>query len=245
MDSPRRRQIHNPPTERTPLLANPHSDRSLPSQDPAPVVLAHALPNIGPFVAEVRLDDLPKYSIDNLYPPTLRSRPTQIAFSLCALLYLRSYLREASLRGRDVWAQWRQGRRNNAGVQSVDSLLIQVWERFLSEDGCSEDVRDVLWSAYPLYPDSTQSIRGKQFCAPSGLHLLTPSLVVDFLASGEGPTQLLNHPLIHASAVDTWKHGLFEGCDNEGVLSRLLYFLDSTGSPRWAHNIYLSEIYAC
>ena len=57
-------------------------------------------------------------------------------------------------------------------------------------------------------------------------------LVVDFLASGDVPSQLLNHPLIHTSAVDTWNYGLLEGVDNEGILSRLLHSLDRTGTPR-------------
>ncbi len=58
------------------------------------------------------------------------------------------------------------------------------------------------------------------------------SLVVDFLASGDAPAQLLNHPLIHASAVDTWKYGLLEGADHDGILSHLLDFVDRTGTPR-------------
>lgn len=124
--------------------------------------MTDGLPHLGPFVAEMRPEDLPKYTMDSLYPPTLRTRQTRIAFSLCALLYLRSYLHEASLRGRDVWALWRRECRNAASVHAADSLLGQVWERFLTEEGSSEDVRDVLWSAYPLYPDSTQSMRGKQ-----------------------------------------------------------------------------------
>ncbi|KAI1797816.1 hypothetical protein LXA43DRAFT_982166 [Ganoderma leucocontextum] len=220
--SRRRRHMDNTPTERTPLLASSHSNPSVPPQHADAASLTDGLPHVGPFVAEMRPEDLPKYSIDNLYPPTLRSRPTQIAFSLCALLYFRKYLRETSLRGRDVWAQWRQEHLNTAGVQGADSLLVQVWEHFLAEEGSSEDVRDVLWSAYPLYPDSKQLIR-----------------VVDFLASGDVPTQLLNHPLIHGSAVDAWKYGLLEGADNEGILSRLLHFLDSTGTPRALHLIDL------
>ncbi|TBU48415.1 hypothetical protein BD309DRAFT_987343 [Dichomitus squalens] len=166
----------------------------------------------------MRPEDLRKYTLDNLYPPTLRSPSAQTAFSLCALLYFRTYLAEASPRGRDVWAQWRQDHRNATALHDADALVVQVWEHFLEEEGSSEDVKEVLWSEYPLYPHLRRSVR-----------------VFDFLANGDAPAKLLSHPLVHTTAVDAWKYGLFDEAGNEGISSRLLHFLDSNGTPRALH----------
>ena len=155
-----RRDTTTTPTERTPLLAD--SSHTTTPQDASTSSLPDGRPHIGSFVAEVRPEDLRKYTLDSLYPPTLRSRSAQTAFSLCALLYFRTYLCEGSPRGRDIWAQWRQEHRNVTAVHDADALIAQVWEYFLEEEGSSEDVREVLWSEFPLYPDSRRTVRGER-----------------------------------------------------------------------------------
>ena len=112
-------------------------------------------------MAEMRPEDLHKYTVDNLYPPTLHPRPQQTAFALCALLYYRSYLEDTSTRGRDIWVRWRQEERNTTALKQVDALIEQTWTEFLVEEGSPEDVLDVLWTAFPLYPDSWAKIRGE------------------------------------------------------------------------------------
>lgn len=146
------------PNERTPLL--PGSSR-VPRDVPPTPTSTEGLPHIGSFVAEMKPEDLHKYSLDNLYPPALHSRPEQTAFSVSALLYYRSYLRGSSTRGRDIWVQWKQEEQNEAASKEVETLLERVWARFLAEEGSSEELQDVLWTAYPLYPDSRKTVRGE------------------------------------------------------------------------------------
>lgn len=146
------------PTERTPLLAG--SSRSASSRAVRDAPVDPGLPHVGTFVAEMRPEDVHKYTVDDLCPPILHGRSAQTAFGLCALLYYRKYLREAPPARRDIWAQWRQQEQNTVALKGVETLIGQVWEYYFEEEGFPEDVQDVLWTAYPLYPDSPKTVRG-------------------------------------------------------------------------------------
>ncbi|KAI0724494.1 hypothetical protein C8T65DRAFT_626672 [Cerioporus squamosus] len=206
-----RRLESSRPNERTPLLAGSSrsaSARNVSSNSRSPVDAS--LPHVGLFVAGMRPEDLHKYSVDNLYPHTLQSRPAQTSFALCALLYYRRYLREASALRRDIWAQWRQ--------QEVEALTDQVWAWFLEEEGLSEDVQEVLWMTYPLYPDSRQTVR-----------------VFDFLQDAEAPQSLLSHRLIQLCVDHTWIYGRDGSPVDADLWTRMLHFWDSTGVPHVLH----------
>lgn len=150
------RHVRTSPTERTPLLHG--SNRRLRNASPPP---PDDPPHIGSFVAEMRPEDLHKYSIDNLYPPTLHPRSAQMSFALCVLLYYRAYLAEEPPRERDVWVRWRQEQQNTTALKEVDALLEQVWVVLLREEGSSTDLQEVLWTAHLLYLDSHRTTRGE------------------------------------------------------------------------------------
>lgn len=219
------------PTERTPLLrrSTRRTTRNLSPDSPADTP---GLPHIGPFVAEMRPEDVHKYSIDNLYPPTIQSHSSRVAFSLCALLYFRKYLRDTSSQGRDIWVRWRQEQQHTAALQVVDERIEQVWTQFIADDGSPAELSDVLWTTYPIFPDSRKTVRGEYIsCSFSSLH---PYLctVLDFLATGEAPHGFLSHPLVYLSLSDTWKYGRHDGYDDDGPLISLLRFVDNTGTPQ-------------
>ncbi|KAI0757063.1 hypothetical protein C8Q80DRAFT_75694 [Daedaleopsis nitida] len=206
------------PTERTPLL--PGSSRPPRYASPHPT---NNLPHIGSFVAEMRPEDLHKYSIDNLYLPTLHPRSAQISFALCILLYYRAYLGEEPPRERDVWVRWRQEQQNTVALKEVDALLEQVWTSFLREEGSPTDVQEVIWTAYPLYPDSRRTIR-----------------VLDFLSNGDTPEWMRAHSLVQLTLTDAWTYGLDRGRDDDNYWLRLLHFMDYTGTPHVLHILDLS-----
>ena len=146
------------PTERTPLLPSHGSSQNVNRAE------GNDLPHIGVFAANMSLEDLPTYSTENLYPQTLSSRPAQTAFALCVLLFYRkSIAGDKSARGRDVWTQWREKAQHFVGINDLDALALRVWTEFLEDDGTAEDVEEVLWSAYPIEPFSTVTVRGKLF----------------------------------------------------------------------------------
>ncbi|RPD82610.1 RNI-like protein [Lentinus tigrinus ALCF2SS1-7] len=204
------------PTERTPLLAG--SSRTTTARHGSSTSrgspIDPGLPHVGSFVAEMRPEELRKYTVDSLCPPTLQSRSAQTAFALCALLYYGTYLREATTSRRDIWAQWRQQELSTAALKAVEALLDQVWDRFLEEEGLPEDVQEVLWAAYPLYPDSPKTVR-----------------VLDFLVSRDAPQRLLSHRLVQLCLEDTWIYGRHGSPGNDDLWTRSLHFWDSTGVP--------------
>ncbi|KAI0335341.1 RNI-like protein [Cubamyces sp. BRFM 1775] len=213
------------PTERTPLLPSHGSSQSVNRAE------GNALPHIGVFAANMTLEDLPTYSVENLYPQTLSSRPAQTAFALCVLLYYRkSIAGDKSTRGRDVWTQWREKTQHLVGIRDLDTLALRVWTEFLEDDGTAEDVENVLWSAYPIEPSSTVTVR-----------------VVDFLADGDALQDLSRHSLIYLSLLDTWKYGSCRVNGGASASATLLRFLDRCGTPRVLHivDLLMHIIYLC
>ncbi|KAH9898467.1 RNI-like protein [Cubamyces lactineus] len=213
------------PTERTPLLPSHGSSQNGNRAE------GSGLPHIGVFAANITLEDLPTYSIENLYPQTLSSRPAQTASALCVLLFYRkSIAGDKSTRGRDVWTQWREKSQHLVGIRDLDNLALRVWTEFLEDDGSAEDVEEVLWSAYPVEPFSTATVR-----------------VVDFLADGDAPQDLSRHGLVYLSLLDTWKYGSCRANGSTGATATLLRFLDRCGTPRVLHIVdFLMHItYLC
>lgn len=49
-----------------------------------------------------------------------------------------------------------------AAVKEVETLIETVWEKFIGDEGSPEDLSDVLWTAYPIYPDSRRTVRGER-----------------------------------------------------------------------------------
>ncbi len=65
------------------------------------------------------------------------------------------------------------------------------------------------------------------------LHVVQYPAVLDFLASGEAPQQLLVHPLIQLCLAEAWIHGQHDSHEDESAtLSRLFHFIDGTGAPQ-------------
>ena len=154
-----------PPSERTPLLLGSSNRRSqhVHWREATSVSDSEDLPHIGPFVARMRTEDLHKYTLDELCPDTLHSRAQRTAFAICALLYFRAYLKGSTPRGRDIWVQWSQEQEGAVAARDVDALVQRVWAHFVSEEGSPAEVEGVLWTEYPLYPDSRHYVRGKSF----------------------------------------------------------------------------------
>ncbi|KAI0651785.1 RNI-like protein [Trametes meyenii] len=203
-------------TERTPLLP-PHNARvrSPESSDRAEV---NGTPKVGTFAAGISLERLSSYAFDDLHPPelALSSRASRTAFALCVLLYYRKSLSSGSIiHGRDVWTQWHEKNQHATGIRDLDSLAVRVWALALEDQGTAEDVEDVLWSPYPIGDYSTATVR-----------------VIDFLASGDAPEQLMTHPLVEFSLLDTWKYGRNSVRDGDDVISTLRHFFDRCGTPR-------------
>lgn len=217
-------------TERTPLLPSHGSSQNGNRAE------GSGLPHIGVFAANITLEDLPTYSIENLYPQTLSSRPAQTAFALCVLLFYRkSIAGDKSTRGRDVWTQWREKSQHLVGIRDLDNLALRVWTEFLEDDGSAEDVEEVLWSAYPVEPFSTATVRGKRSLVTivrSPCKAIRRQLVVDFLADGDAPQDLSRHGLVYLSLLDTWKYGSCRANGGTGATTTLLRFLDRCGTPR-------------
>ncbi|KAI0778118.1 RNI-like protein [Trametes elegans] len=201
------------PTERTPLL--PHRRRTSASVDHAEV----DAPRICTFAAGITLEHLPTYNVDYLYPRIPTSRPARVSFALCVLLYYRKSIASGvASRGRDVWTQWQDTVQYDAGVRNLDSLIARVWGQFLDDDSTEEEVAEVLWSAHLVDEYSLNTLR-----------------VVDFLACGDVPQDLLSHPLILLSLNDTWKYGRYPNYVEDGIATTLVRFIDSCCTPRVLH----------
>ena len=153
-----------PPSVRTPLLIRAGRRNLSVSQRLSIASEPEELPHIGPFVANMRTEDINKYNIDSLSPIGLQSRAQKTAFAMCSLLYLRTYLQQGSPHGRDIWVRWNHETRGGIAARSVDTLVKQVWEYFVSEEGSPAEVEDVLWTEFPLYPDSQMSTRREFVC---------------------------------------------------------------------------------
>ncbi|KAH9944443.1 RNI-like protein [Epithele typhae] len=201
------------PSERTPLLQG--SPRRGQTTSSLSIDEHEDLPHIGPFVAAMRSEDLPNYTAENLYPPSLYSRSLRASFALCSLMYYRDYLKGHSPRGRNIWVQWTEEKRRTSALQDVDMLLSQVWAQFISEEGSPNELEEVLWAPFLLYPDSKLSVR-----------------LVDFLAAGETPVDLVTHPLIHLSLLDTWRYGRSSRSSDDSISARILHLVDGNGVPR-------------
>ncbi|KAJ3016817.1 hypothetical protein NUW54_g728 [Trametes sanguinea] len=206
-------------TERTPLLgrqspprsAQPTADQSSDGTD--------ARSYVGTFAAELKLDELSSFSVEELYPPNVTTQAARTAFALCALFYYRkSIAGRQTPRGRDVWTQWRETEQHTTAIRNLDSRALQVWAKFLEDENTAHDVAEVLWTAHPVDPDSKSTVR-----------------VVDFLAAGGVPDDLQRHALIYLSLMDTWKYGRQQSRGEGGAVATLLRFIDRCGTPRVLH----------
>ncbi|KAI0374236.1 RNI-like protein [Pilatotrama ljubarskyi] len=216
------------PTERTPLL--PGLSSSTPS-----IVRTESrteeLPEVGTFAARLEPEEFPTYDIDKLYPPALQSRAARTAFALCTLLYYRRLQRSgATTRGRDLWAQWREKLSHS---EDLDNLVARAWSLFLEVPGTTEEIAEVLWSAFPRRADSAQSIR-----------------VMDFIAAGDVPDDFLRHELVNICLLDIWKYGPHDLRGRNGIIATLLSIVDRCGTPRvlyvidlLTYLVYLGMIY--
>ncbi|KAI8995565.1 hypothetical protein BD414DRAFT_435578 [Trametes punicea] len=218
------------PTERTPLLPSRRSTQRAQVVDSD----TDGLPYIGTSAASLSLEDISTYRVDNLSPRSLSSRGARTAFALCVLLYYRKSIAEGSTSPRrDVWTRWHEKEQSVAAIRDLDALTARVWADFLVEEGAQEEIAEVLWSAYPVDTYSTLSVR-----------------VIDFLAVRNAPKELLCHPLIYLSLMDTWNYGPADARGDESIAATLLRFLDRCGTPCvlhiidfLAHSIYLCMLY--
>ena len=149
------------PTERTPLLPSYGSD--LGAEHTAENI--NSVPYVGTFASNIAVEDLPSYSTANLYPQSLSSKPAaRNAFALCVLLYHRKSIVGAGDKlvqsSRDVLTQWRKTAQLPISIHDLDTLVLRVWAESAVDGNTAEDVEEVLWSAFPVNPSSTVTVRG-------------------------------------------------------------------------------------
>ena len=149
------------PTERTPLLPSYGSD--LGAEHTAENITS--MPYVGTFASNIAAEDLPSYSVANLYPQALSSKPAaQKAFALCVLLHHRKSIVGAGDKpvqsSRDVLTQWRKTAQLPVSIHDLDTLVLRVWAESAVDGNTAEDVEEVLWSAFPVNPSSTVTVRG-------------------------------------------------------------------------------------
>ncbi|KAJ8468484.1 hypothetical protein ONZ51_g9614 [Trametes cubensis] len=198
-----------------------------------------SVPYIGTFASNIAVEDLPSYSVANLYPQALSSKPAaQKAFALCALRHHRKSIVGAGDKpvqsSRDVLTEWRKTAQLPVSIHDLDTLVLRVWAESAEDGNTAEDVEDVLWSAFPINPSSTVTVR-----------------VIDFLANGDALRDLSRHPLVYLSLTDTWKYGRHRSNGSvASVVATLARFLDRCGTPRvmhlvdlFAHLVYLGVLY--
>ncbi|KAL7285262.1 hypothetical protein ACG7TL_000356 [Trametes sanguinea] len=209
-----------PSTERTPLLGRQSSPRSPQLAASQPIGDAEApMLYVGTLAAELKLDELSTFAVENLYAPDLTTQAARMSLALCVLFYYRkSITGKQALRGRDVWLQWRETEQHTAAIHNLDSRALRVWTEFLQDENTANDVSEVLWTAHPVDPGSKSTVR-----------------VIDFLASGGVPDELQRHALIHLSLMDTWKYGRPPTRSEGGAIATLLRFVDRCGTPRVLH----------
>ncbi|PCH33580.1 hypothetical protein WOLCODRAFT_46855, partial [Wolfiporia cocos MD-104 SS10] len=109
-----------------------------------------------------------------------------------ALLVLFHLRQRASLyleNGGDISYQWTRERQNTEWTQHLDRVITEVWEDAATRPG--DEIEEVLWKSFPYSSDNPR-----------------PRRVIDFLAEGDAPKQLLTHRLIHLSLLRVWKYGL-------------------------------------
>ncbi|KAJ2989283.1 hypothetical protein NUW54_g8833 [Trametes sanguinea] len=206
-------------TERTPLLGHQSPPRSAQPTTDQSSDGTDATPYVGIFAAELKLDELSSFSVEELYPPNVTIQAARTAFALCVLFYYRkSIAGRQTPRGRDVWTQWRETEQHTTAIRNLDSRALQVWAKFLEDENTAYDVAEVLWTAHPVDPDSKSTVR-----------------VVDFLAAGGVPDDLQRHALIYLSLMDTWKYGRQQSRGEGGAVVTLLRFIDRCGTPRVLH----------
>ncbi|KAH9887319.1 hypothetical protein C8Q73DRAFT_260655 [Cubamyces lactineus] len=131
---------------------------------------------------------------------------------------------------RNVMTQWRNTTQLPVTIHDLDTLVLRVWAKSVEDSSTTEDVENVLWSAFPVNPSSTVTVR-----------------VIDFLADGDAPVDLSRHPLVYLSLTDTWNYGRHPLSPTTATLTR---FLDRCGTPRvmhivdlFAHVVYLGALY--
>ena len=150
-------------TERTPLLPSYGSD--LGAEHTAENVTS--VPYIGTFASNIAVEDLTSYSVANLYPQALSSKPAaQKAFALCVLLQHRKSIVGAGDKpvrsSRDVLTQWRKTALLPISIHDLGTLVLRVWTESAEDGNTAEDVEEVLWSAFPVNSSSAVTVRGER-----------------------------------------------------------------------------------
>lgn len=140
------------PTERTPLIAHP---------DSAEPLRAVGLPAIAPVVAQLDGRDLSAASPTDFCPYTLTLRAQQTAYTLCVALHIRALLRTPTKYSRDVYDRWAREKRDAEALLHVDEFIMHTWATTLDECSSTEEILDILWTAFPWDTDSGVVVRGE------------------------------------------------------------------------------------
>ena len=152
------------PTEATPLLQTPRTSRHA-------SILLNTLPIVDPIVDQLFVDIYSSTDLlDNLLisdpppewcPDTLVSISRKSALVLVVLLRLLGRQQERSSKSSsNTWEQWSVEQEAIRISEAVHTTVLGVWNNFINEYRTTEDIEELLWSAFPLDIHLKTSIRG-------------------------------------------------------------------------------------
>ncbi|KAF5377529.1 hypothetical protein D9615_005241 [Tricholomella constricta] len=199
--------------ESTPLLGSVANARTI-----QPVLRLPPISLAVRSVAALEADQIRFENIVNYDAFNFEDHPTEVAYALVVLLYLRNRRRKSSP-AHDLYERWLSMKVDAHDAQILEKQVANIWTLFLAEYRTAHNIATVLWSQFPLDDSETKSYR-----------------VVDFLADSDSLLSLTAHPLVISSLEHAWRYGVSVGpapLSNSVWLTRY----DALATPRVAHFI--------
>ncbi|KZT21647.1 RNI-like protein [Neolentinus lepideus HHB14362 ss-1] len=179
--------VHDAPTERTPLL-NDSSVTLGPNSDSP----THHLPFVETAVTRVRTLKPGEVGSADINVDASLGRTARTAFTLIVLLELRCSIQRESHDSLGILQQWSLRNARSRDTDDLDRRICQTFQYILEESGSNdEDLLSVLLLEFPYTRNSARVIR-----------------VIDILIHKNVPTKFLSHPVIMFSLLSVWNRGL-------------------------------------
>lgn len=140
-------------SETTPLLSNPLDTQTIKD-----------LPYILDGLILVQARGIDNIDLSEHYPESLPTVTTQTAYKLLILLQWSISLQDTKNTGiNNIWDIQHRQRQTCRDLQVLEHNINDIWHAFVCEYRTEQDIREVLWSRFPLRKDVANYIRGAFF----------------------------------------------------------------------------------
>lgn len=141
------------------------------------------------------------------------------AFLTLVYIHLYQSCFSSTARSQDLTSVWTSAKDTASLANDTENRLLDLWSGYLDTNPSLQEVQSVLWSKFPLHPESVQCLR-----------------VVDSFFAEHVPPGFLTQPVIQATMMATWEKGL--RC-NDDSRHQIWQRFDALTSPRAMHFLHL------